>query len=135
VALLPWSPLAGGFLTGKYRRDADRPEEARFSNADDDWGKKHFTPAAFDVVELLEEIGQDMGKTVSQVALAWCNTQPGVTSPIIGPRTMQQFEDNLGAAGVRLSEEHIKRIDELAPPGDKVVSYYEADYGPAKYRW
>jgi aryl-alcohol dehydrogenase-like predicted oxidoreductase len=134
VALLPWSPLAGGFLTGKYRRDADRPQEARFTKLDD-WGKKHFTPAAFDVVELLEEIAGEMGKTVSQVALAWCNTQPGVTSPIIGPRTMEQLEDNLGAAGVHLSPEHLQRIDQLAPPGDKVVSYYEADFKPAKFRW
>jgi aryl-alcohol dehydrogenase-like predicted oxidoreductase len=135
VALLPWSPLAGGFLTGKYQRNQDKPAEARFSKPDNEWADKHFTPAAFDVVELLEEIAQDMGKTVSQVALAWCNTQPGITSPIIGPRTMQQFEDNLGAVGVQLSEEHLKRIDALAPPGDKVVTYYDADYGPAKYRW
>ncbi|MCD6291156.1 MAG: aldo/keto reductase, partial [Anaerolineae bacterium] len=59
----------------------------------------------------------------------------GITSPIIGPRTMEQLEDNLGALDVTLTEEDLKRLDQVAPPGRAVVPYYEADFGPHKFRW
>ncbi|MFQ6097862.1 MAG: aldo/keto reductase [Armatimonadota bacterium] len=134
LALIPWSPLAGGFLTGKYRRGEPPPEGVRYKG-EGGWGAKHFTDPAFDVLERVEEIAKDKDCTISQLALAWCMHQPGITSPILGPRTMEQLEDNLGAFEVEITDEDRKRLDEIAPPGRAVVSYYDADFGPHKFAW
>ena len=97
--LIPWSPLAGGLLTGKYRRgETRRPRAALTAIETAGDGRKHFTDAAFDVLDVVEPIAQEKDCTPSQLALAWCAHQPGITSPIIGPRTMEQLEDNLRAA-------------------------------------
>ncbi|HCG01907.1 MAG TPA: aldo/keto reductase, partial [Chloroflexi bacterium] len=68
-------------------------------------------------------------------ALAWLLGQAGVTSPIIGPRTVRQLEDNLGALEVQLDDEDRRRLNEVAPPGGVIVPYYEADFGPQPHRW
>ncbi len=117
LAVLPWSPLWGGFLSGKYRRGQDYPEGSRFE-AVKDWGmwRDAIGERAWDLVELLHEIAGEKGCTVSQLALAWVAAQPGVTSTIIGPRTLEQLDDNLGALGVEVSEDDAKRIDAIARP-------------------
>jgi aryl-alcohol dehydrogenase-like predicted oxidoreductase len=134
LALIPWSPLAGGFLTGKYRREQASPEESRYSLEPRRMGRNHFTEEAFVVAEIVEAIATEKGCTPGQLALAWCKEQPGMTSPIIGPRTMEQLEDNLGAANVEITEEDRARLDEVAPPGRATVGYYEADFGPNRFR-
>lgn len=134
LGLMPWSPLAGGFLTGKYQRGQARLQDARFSD-NNEWADRHFIDRAFDLLELVETIAGEKNCTVSQFALAWCAQQPGITSPIIGPRTMEQLEDNLGAIEVKVTDEDRVRIDALAPPGREIVPYYEADFGPHQYRW
>jgi aryl-alcohol dehydrogenase-like predicted oxidoreductase len=134
IALLPWSPLAGGFLSGKYRRGEERPEQARFSK-ESEWAEAHFKEESFKVLDVLEKMAGEKGCTVSQLALAWCARQPGITSPIIGPRTMEQLEDNLKAIEVDLTDEDRKQIDQAAPPRRAIVSYYEADFGPHQHRW
>lgn len=134
LALIPWSPLAGGFLTGKYRRGETRPEGARFQEGDE-WDDRHFTDDAFDVLEVVEAIAKEKGCTPGQFALAWCAQQPGITGPIIGPRSMEQLEDNLGAVNVKVIDEDRARIDAVAPPGRATVPYYQADFGPHKFRW
>jgi aryl-alcohol dehydrogenase-like predicted oxidoreductase len=134
IALLPWSPLAGGFLTGKYRRGEARPEESRLGK-ESAWADAHFKEESFKVLDVLEKLAGEKGCTVSQLALAWCARQPGITSPIIGPRTLEQLEDNLGALAVEIGEADHKLIDEAAPPGRAIVSYYEADFGPHQHRW
>ncbi|WP_460484383.1 aldo/keto reductase, partial [Escherichia coli] len=73
--------------------------------------------------------------TLSQLALAWCIHQPGVTSPIIGPRTLDQLEDNLKALDVTITDEDRAQIDAVALPGRMVSPYYEAEFGPHQYRW
>ena len=98
-------------------------------------GRNHFTEEAFDVVEAVEAIAAEKGCTLGQVALAWCKDQPGITSPIIGPRTIEQLKDNLGAVSVEITEEDRERLDEVAPPGRATVPYYEADFGPSAFRW
>lgn len=134
LALIPWSPLAGGMLTGKYRRGEEPPEGARLSGAP--WGgRNYFTDEVFTVVETVAALAVEKGCSPSQVALAWCAQQPGVTSPIIGPRTMEQLEDNLGALEVEITEEDRRRLDEVAPPGRALVTYYQADFGPGQFRW
>jgi aryl-alcohol dehydrogenase-like predicted oxidoreductase len=134
LAIIPWSPLAEGFLTGKYRRSTPYPPDGRLSK-DKIWAERHFTDSAFRVVETLEELAKEKTCTVSQLALAWCLQQPGITSAIIGPRTLQQGEDNLGALSVRLTKEDQRRLDEVAPPGRAIVPYYDANFGPHRHRW
>jgi len=133
VATIPWSPLAGGLLTGKYRRGEEPPEGTRFATANA-MQRRRFTEGIFDIVEGLEPLAQAHGATVSQVALAWVMAQPGVTSPIVGPRTMEQLEDNLAAADLELTEEDGRAINGLIPPGQNVAPYYEADFGPHRFR-
>ncbi len=134
-ALIPWSPLAGGLLTGKYRRGEAPPEESRYSDADrNPMRRDRMVEGAFDVVEALQPFAQEAGATMSQLALAWCMAQPGVTSAIIGPRTLEQLGDNLGALDVTVSEEAHQRIDDLVPPGRMLAPFYEADFGPHPYR-
>ena len=133
TALIPWSPMAGGFLTGKYRRGEARPTDARYQ--DENENTDLFSDAAFNVLDVVLAIAAEKGCTPSQFALAWCAQQPGITSPIVGVRTMEQLEDNLGAIDVQVTDEERERIDEVAPPGGVITRYYRADFGPHLFRW
>jgi aryl-alcohol dehydrogenase-like predicted oxidoreductase len=133
IGIIPWSPLAGGLLTGKYTRNAPPPADARFAEYEKNpLFARRWTQQAFDVIEGLEPLRK--GTSMSQYALAWCVQQPGVTSPIIGPRTMEQLEDNLKALDVKISAEDRAEIDKVSPPGRVSAPYYEADFGPHQYR-
>ena len=134
IGLMPWSPLGAGFLTGKYVRDGPRPADARLQESQQ-WYNRHFRVEAFDVLEKLRPLAERKSCTMSQFALSWCLAQPGITSPIIGPRTMDQLEDNLAALSVRLDDQDFKAVDVTVPPGRVVIEYYEADFGPHRYRW
>ena len=116
IALMPWSPLAGGFLTGKYKRNDVYPNGTRL--ADKKWNEwsEHFflTEKTFDVVELVEAMAHEKGCTMTQLSLAWLLHQKTVTSPIIGPRTMAQLEDNLGALEVDFTDDDFARIQAVA---------------------
>ena len=83
----------------------------------------------------LRPLAAAKGVSLSQLALAWVMQQPGVTTPIIGPRTLEQLEDNLKATTITLSAEELKAIDAIVPPGTHVSVYYEADFGPHLHRW
>ncbi len=122
LALLPWSPLASGFLSGKYRRGARSPEGSRLSLKNESTAR-FFTESTFAVVDVLTELAASKGCTPGQVALAWCMRQPGITSPIIGSKTMEQLEDNLGAAQVTITAEDRAALDEVAPPGGALVPF------------
>jgi len=135
LAVIPWSPLAGGLLTGKYSRAVPPPPDTRFGKMSENPNlEKRYKQIVFDVTEGLEPLVKAKGATMSQFALAWTLKQPGVTSPIIGPRTMEQLTDNLAALSVKVTEEDEKRVDELVPPGESVSPFYEADFGPHLYR-
>lgn len=135
TAIIPWSPLAGGLLTGKYSRTSPPPADSRFADvANNPRLKARMTEDVFAVVEGLQPMADAKQSTMSQLALAWCVQQPGVTSPIIGPRTMEQLEDNLGALNVTITDEDRAAIDQLVPPGRMVSPFYEADFGPHQYR-
>ncbi len=137
LALIPWSPVGGGLLTGKYLRDQPIPDDARYSpaNRPRNPGLRRFVPQIFDVVEPLTKLAADKGVPLSQLALAWVVQQPGITSPIVGPRTVAQLEDALHALEVTFTPEDLKRIDEIIPPGTHVSAFYEANHGPSLYRW
>jgi aryl-alcohol dehydrogenase-like predicted oxidoreductase len=136
IGTIPWSPLAGGLLTGKYSRDSQPPEDSRYANIDaNPMYRRRMNDAIWDVIEGLEAIAKEKGVSLSQLSLAWCMQQPGVTSPIIGPRTMEQFEDNLKAVDVTINDDDRKAIDRVIRPGTNVSPYYEADWGVSAYRW
>jgi aryl-alcohol dehydrogenase-like predicted oxidoreductase len=136
IALIPWSPLAGGLLTGKYTRHSTPPADSRFADvANNPRLKARMVDGIFDVLEGLEPLAASKGSTLSQLALAWCVQQPGVTSPIIGPRTLEQLEDNLAALNVTITDHERSAVDQLVPPGRMVSPYYEADFGPHPHRW
>ncbi|MEZ4709396.1 MAG: aldo/keto reductase [Caldilineaceae bacterium] len=136
VATIPWSPLAGGLLTGKYTRENPSPSGARYADIEGNARlEARKTAEIYDVVEGLQPIAAAKGCTVAQLALAWVVHQPGVTSPIIGPRTMEQLVDNLGALDVEITDEDRAAIDQLVPPGRMVSAFYEADFGPHQFRW
>jgi aryl-alcohol dehydrogenase-like predicted oxidoreductase len=113
LGVLPWSPLSGGFLSGKYRRDNPNPEGARRTAFD-------FPPIdearGFDAVEALDAIAKQRGISVAQVALAWLLAQPGVTSIIIGANKMSQLEDNLKAAEIELTAEEVEQLSRTTAP-------------------
>ncbi len=136
IGLIPWSPLASGFLTGKYRRGQKPPPDARLSDTNNPRVESLLgAEPAYDVLEALETLADEKGCTISQLALAWCVHQPGITSPIIGPRTMEQLEDNLGALQVELTDADYQRIDQIIPPGRMAAPFYEASFGPHPHRW
>jgi aryl-alcohol dehydrogenase-like predicted oxidoreductase len=132
--LIPWSPIGGGLLTGKYRRGEQGPEDARFNVITAPHIARRKTEALYDVVEGLAPIAERKGVSLAQLSLAWVASRPGVTSPIIGPRTMEQLQDNLGALEVEITKENEDAIDALVPPGTSVAPFYEAEFGPALYR-
>ena len=135
IGLIPWSPLAGGLLTGKYTRGGVAPEGTRYAKAEDVPPQfRRLNETVYDVNEGLLPLAEAKGCTVSQLALAWCIHQPGITSPILGPRTMEHLVDNLGALDVTVTDEDRQRIDELVPPGRMVSPFYEADFGPSLHR-
>lgn len=138
IAVIPWSPLAQGFLTGKYRRDSVAPGEGRLTvnaGVQQSGGvDSHGQEQAFDLIELLVELAAEKGCTVSQVTLAWTMVQPGITAPIIGPRTSEQLADNLGAVAVTITDEDTQRIDAVMPPGHMLVHYMRAVTTP-RPRW
>ena len=136
IATIPWSPLAGGLLTGKYRRDEAPPEDARYADVEGKpWMERRLTPGVYDVVEALDPLAEEKGCSMAQLALAWVLRQPGVTSPIIGPRTMSQLEDNLGAVEVAITDEDREALDAASAPGGMLAPFYDADFGPHEYRW
>ena len=137
IATIPWAPLCGGLLTGKYKRD-DQSAAGRWHGGKDNFDRR-VTPAAFDVIEGVVALAEEKGCSPSQLALAWLASQPGVTAPIIGPRTLDQALDNLGAAGVTITDEDRARIDAFAPPLAATLRYYDAamatDFKPNFGRW
>ena len=120
TAVIPWSPLAGGWLSGKYRKGQPLPEVGRHlkqvSEKADDPGVQR----RLDTVERLVPVAQEVGCTLSQLALAWNMAQSGITAPIIGPRTMEQLQDNLGALEVKLEAGVLERIDQICPKGQAI---------------
>jgi aryl-alcohol dehydrogenase-like predicted oxidoreductase len=101
VGVIPYSPLAAGFLTGKYRKDQAEPDSVRLGGI----RRRYLNERGWAILEACENIAQERDKSISQIALAWLLSNPLITSPIIGPRTIEQLKDNLGSSGVRLNEE------------------------------
>ena len=112
MGVTPWSPLKQGILTGKYTRaNADKVDPNRGA-----WVKANLTDHAYTVIDVLIAVAKEVGSTPAKVALSWVNNRRGVVSSIIGARTMEQLEDNLGALDVHLGDEQTGRLDEATKP-------------------
>ncbi|MFI8996848.1 aldo/keto reductase [Streptomyces sp. NPDC053542] len=121
LGLLPWSPLGGGWLTGKYRRDA-RPAGATRLGENPERGVEAYdrrggVARTWAVVDEVRAVAEERGVSMAQIALAWVRDRPAVTSVILGARTVEQLDDNLAAAGLRLSDEERDRLDKVSDPG------------------
>lgn len=120
MGLLPWSPLGGGWLTGKYERDVDPTGATRLgenpARGMEAWAARNADERTWRVVDAVRAVADGRGVTMSQVALAWLAAQPAVTSVILGARTVEQLTDNLGAADLGLTAEELDRLSEASAP-------------------
>jgi aryl-alcohol dehydrogenase-like predicted oxidoreductase len=125
--VIPYSPLAGGWLSGRWRKESGQQSSTRAERLPDRFDLS--LPAnqrKLDVVEELAQLAEQTGITLIEMAIAFVLRHPAVTAPIIGPRTMEHLESQLAAADVVLSDEVLDRIDEINPPG---VTINRADNG------
>jgi aryl-alcohol dehydrogenase-like predicted oxidoreductase len=107
LGVIPYSPLEGGFLSGKYRRGQPLPESARAANVQ----RRFMNERGFAVLDALDAAAQDQGATMAQVALAWLLARPGVTAPIIGANSPEQLRELLAAVDLRLPPEVVRQLD------------------------
>ena len=131
MGITPWSPLAGGLLTGKYsKEDLEAKEQLKPGDVPGDRRQmvsSHLTERKLAIADTVAEVAKEIGRSPAQIALRWVMDRPGVTSPILGARTTEQLEDNLGSLEFKLSAEHKTRLDEaskieLGFPHDMVAS-------------
>jgi aryl-alcohol dehydrogenase-like predicted oxidoreductase len=121
MGVIPWSPLAGGYLTGRYRKGAEIPAGSRLANRPiTNERQRRVHEERLDVVEELLKVAADAGVSLTHLAMAFVVEHPAVTSAIIGPRTMEQLEDLLAGVDVRLDADVLDRIDEIVPPGTSI---------------
>ena len=132
IATIPWSPIAGGLLSGKYRAGQPRPESARYATRSAPFARDNDDALA--KVEEYVAFCDRRGVDPAQFATAWVAAQPGVTSPIVGPKTMEQLESYLKTEEMTVTEEDRKALDAIFPPGTHLSEYYRADFGP-NARW
>jgi len=128
LGLLPWSPLGGGWLSGKYRRD-QRPTGATRLGEDPDRGMEAYerrgTDRTWHVIDAVQEVAEDRGVSMAEVALAWVTGQPAVSSTILGARTISQLETNLRAARLHLSAAETAALDAASDPHPPDYPYGE----------
>jgi aryl-alcohol dehydrogenase-like predicted oxidoreductase len=134
MGVIPWSPLAGGWLTGRYRKGQEIPESHRAQRLPQRYDLSiPGNQAKLDAVEELALLAEEAGISLIHLALAFTLTHPAVTAPIIGPRTMEQLETQLGAVGVPLSNDILDRIDKIVPPG-VTLNREDSGYTPPALR-
>ncbi len=134
LAVIPWSPLAGGWLTGRYRSGGAQPESSRAARQPGRFDIDSTENAAkLEAVEALSVLAEQAGITLIELALGFVLAHPAVTAPIIGPRTLSQLEDQLGAADAPLPADVLDEIDKIVPPGT-TLSVRDAGYVPPALR-
>jgi aryl-alcohol dehydrogenase-like predicted oxidoreductase len=135
MGVIQWSPLGGGWLTGRYRKGQDLPESTRAQRVPGRYDmSKPANQAKLDAVEELALLAEDSGITLIHLAIAFTLAHPAVTAPIIGPRTMEQLESQLGAVDVRLGDDILDRIDKIVPPGVTINRESDSGYVPPPLR-
>lgn len=124
-ACIPWSPLAGGQLSGKYLNE--KPKKGRYVQSDP-W--KRITKGSSNAVKKLKAIADRNNLTLTELSLAWVASQPGITVPIIGAKSPKQLEEAVNGCQTKLSAKTLEQIDKAIEPGSVTVRYYAADFGP-----
>ncbi|GIE95509.1 aldo/keto reductase [Paractinoplanes rishiriensis] len=124
VGIVPWAPMRGGWLTGKYRRGmTEAPPDTRWEADKQPWlgdWQSRVDERTWQVTDALIAVAEEVGRTPAQVALRWLMQRPGVTAPIVGARRVEQLDDNLGASGWTLDD---KQMDRLTAAGDQALPY------------
>ena len=125
MGVIPWSPLAGGYLTGKYRKGEEPPKDSRlgrgFGSQYEDERRRRVHEQRLDAVDELRTVAAEAGVSLTHLSMAFVLEHPAVTSAIIGPRTMEQLDDVLAGIDVRLAPDVLDRIDEIVPPGTSIA--------------
>jgi aryl-alcohol dehydrogenase-like predicted oxidoreductase len=114
MGLMPWSPLAGGFLSGKYER-GNTADSGRLSGANP-FGNSKFVDRNWDILEELNAVAAEIGRPAAQVALAWVMARPGITSTLVGARTVTQLENNIAAASLVIDADQMTRLNDASAP-------------------
>ena len=118
LGVLPWSPLAGGFLAGKYQQGEDNSNQGRLSGSNPFSGPfTKFTERNWQILDALRAVAEDIGRPPAQVALAWAVAQPGITSTLIGASKLAQLEDNLAALEINLTPQQLETLNSVSSPG------------------
>jgi aryl-alcohol dehydrogenase-like predicted oxidoreductase len=129
LGLLPWSPLASGWLTGKYRRDEPPAEGTRLYDQVDQgmrvWNERGHLERNWQIIDAVHKVAHGRGARMSQVAIAWVLARPAVSSVILGARRMDQLDDNLGAGDLRLTDEETHLLDAVSEPAAPDYPYGE----------
>jgi aryl-alcohol dehydrogenase-like predicted oxidoreductase len=129
LGLLPWSPLASGWLTGKYRRDEAPAGGTRLAEQADQgmkiWNERGHLEHNWQVLDVVRKVAEQRGCSMGQLAIAWLLNRPGVTSVILGARNLDQLNDNLAAGDISLSEEEMRLLDEVSEPDTPDYPYGE----------
>ncbi len=123
IGIMPFGPLAGGVLSGIYRKDQPAPEGHRFKEVGQRDGHNRYTEQTLALVEALIPLAEGQGISLAELSLAWLMQRPGITSPICGPRTAEHVRSALRACEVALTPEELARVDEVIPPGTNVTDY------------
>jgi aryl-alcohol dehydrogenase-like predicted oxidoreductase len=129
LGVTPWSPLRSGVLSGKYTRET-RGSDSPGRGA---WVTSSLSDKAYDIIDILKKIAAETGSEPARVALAWLQAQPGVTSTIIGVRSLAQLEDNLGGLDLELSDEHMDILDTASRPSLNFPAEFVDSVGPFGY--
>jgi aryl-alcohol dehydrogenase-like predicted oxidoreductase len=123
LAILPWSPLAMGILAGRYPVGDEAPAGSRLADGRNVMNER-VNPTGREIGAAMVRLAQERGMTAAQLALLWCKDQPGVTAPVIGPRTMAHLEDALPVLDMSLDNQDRKIFDRLVPPGNAVADFH-----------
>jgi aryl-alcohol dehydrogenase-like predicted oxidoreductase len=127
LAIIPWSPLAMGVLAGRYSQPGDYPEGSRGARLDEDIRAARITKRGIEIGNSVAEMARERGMTASQLSLLWVKDQPGITAPIIGPRTLAHLEDALGIMDQTLDDADRPLFDELVHPGTFVSDFHNSN--------
>lgn len=125
MGVIPWSPLAGGMLSGKYLDS--KPEEGRYAKSDP---ANRLEKLPEEKLRKFGDLADQAGMSMATLSLAWVANQPGITCPIIGARSASQLEESVAACEMRLEEALMRSIDQIFAPGSHHIDYYSANFGP-----
>lgn len=124
LALLPWSPLAGGILAGRY--DEGFPEDSRAARSGQTF-RDRISRQGLEAAQKLGQLAREKGISTAQMALLWCMVQPGITSPIVGPRTREHIQGFLPVMEMSLNPVELQKVDEMVHPGNAVADFHNSN--------